>query len=223
MRRMPRRARKAIPGVPYHIVQRAAHQRFVLESDADKAVFLSKLVGWCKEEGVRVGGFVLMNNHFHLAAESATPTGLGRAIGNACAEFSRFINARLGRRGPNWQSRFWSAPMDPAYAIDALAYIERNPVAAGLCEVAPDWRWSSAAFHCGLGPQPELVTADYRGPLATATAWRERLRGESTPEFRQKLKFATSTGRPLGAESWQAQMEAMLGIGPGRPRGRPRK
>ena len=113
--------------------------------------------------------------------------------------------------------------MDPAYAIDALAYIERNPVAAGLCEVASDWKWSSAAFHSGLGPKPKLITTDYRGPLAAPREWSERLRRESAPDFRQLLRQATSTGRPLGPDSWKARIEEALGLGPARPRGRPRK
>ena len=220
---MPRFARKVIPDVPYHVVQRASHQEFILDSERLRATMMSMLMEWRERTGVAVGAFVLMGNHVHLAASSPTQDALGQMLGRACAEFSRFRNALLGKRGPNWQGRFWAAPMDAAYAVDAVAYIERNPAAAGLVEDPTDWPWSSAAHHCGLGPKPAIVTADFRPPDVSCRDWHRLLRQPTDERLRSEIKAATSCGRPLGAAEWRADVEAMLGLPPHRPRGRPRK
>ena len=220
---MPRFARKVIPGVPYHVVQRASHQEFILASVRERATLTAMLVDWRERTGVLVGAIVLMGNHFHLAASSPTPDALGQVLGRACAEFSRFRNALLGKRGPNWQGRFWAAPMDPEYAANTVAYIERNPAAAGLVDDPADWGWSSAAHHCGRGPKPSIITADFRPPDTTCRDWHRRLREPTDERVRAEIKSATSCGRPLGGSEWKERMEAMLGVPPQRPRGRPRK
>jgi putative transposase len=222
MPRMPRFARHVIPDVPYHVVQRASHQAFILDQDDRRAMLMSLLTEWSEREQIRVAAVAVMGNHFHLAADSPTPEGMSRFLGCACAEFSRFLNSLMRKRGPNWQGRFWAAPMDQAHAEAAVAYIERNPVAAGLVTEAAQWRWSSAAFHCGTGPKPAIITADYRPAGTTPRAWREVLARPTEDAVRARIRAATSSGRPLGGDAWAERMAAVLGLPPKRPRGRPR-
>ena len=223
MARMPRFARHVIPDVPYHLVQRASHQAFILDGDDRRAMLMSLLTEWSEREQVRVAAITLMGNHFHLAADSPTPEGMSRFLGCACAEFSRFLNSLTRRRGPNWQGRYWAAPMDQAHAEAAVAYIERNPVAAGLVPTAAAWRWSSAAFHCGAGPKPSIITTDYRPAGTKPHAWREVLSRPTEDGMRARIRSATSSGRPLGDDAWVDRMAALLGLPPRRPRGRPRR
>ena len=42
------------------------------------------------------------------------------------------------------------APRPPSVGqVKLLLYVERNPVRAGLCREAWQWRWSSAGARCG--------------------------------------------------------------------------
>jgi REP element-mobilizing transposase RayT len=49
-----------------------------------------------------------------------------------------------------------------------IAYIENNPVAAGLCEHTYEWPWSSAAYRSGL---------DWKAGEEFKPEWREKLSG----------------------------------------------
>jgi putative transposase len=79
----------------------------------------------------------------------ATGKALARAVSEIHQRYTRRINFRQGWRGHLWQGRFASFVMSEAHLMGAARYVERNPVMAGLVERAEDWRWSSAAAHCG--------------------------------------------------------------------------
>jgi REP element-mobilizing transposase RayT len=61
--------------------------------------------------------------------------------------FSQWFNRRKKRRGPLWEERFKSLiTEDSAQALMTLAaYIDLNPVRAGICKDPKDYRW------CGYG------------------------------------------------------------------------
>ena len=210
--------------MPHHVTQRAAHGAHILRSDHAKAVLVDLLAMWAARTGVSVGGFALMNNHFHLCATPPNETALSRMVGRATAFFSRWLNTTRGTLGPNWQGCFYAAPMDPEHTIAALRYVERNPVAAGLVDFAQNWRWSSAAWHCGLGPRPKLLSIDYRPDSMRGRSWTEALRKELDGDMRQRLSDSGYSSTPLGSEDWIGGVEAALGR-PIRPRrrGRPSK
>jgi hypothetical protein len=50
----------------------------------------------------------------------------------------------------------------PAVLQQKLEYIHQNPVRAGLCKYAEEYKYSSAAFYNGGGDPFEIVS-DYRG------------------------------------------------------------
>ncbi len=58
-------------------------------------------------------------------------------------------NKRLGRSGPFWHREpFDRYIRNRSHFLNAVAYIENNPVNAGLCEKPADWRFSSASRRC---------------------------------------------------------------------------
>jgi putative transposase len=173
-----------------------------------------------------VGAFVLMHNHVHFAASSPTPLALGSWIKNGHREYSKWYNTVRNRNGSNWEGRYFDVLMDPDHCWNALRYIEQNPVRAGLCQFPWQWKWSSAASHCGLGPKPEIVSTDFRPEGMTAKAWREALLNPTPAEFRARLVECAQQRIPLASTTWIAQVEAAWGIElvrrkSDRPRGRP--
>ena len=57
-------------------------------------------------------------------------------------------NKVLGRTGRFWQKEpFDRYIRNERHYDNALAYIEHNPVKAGLCQRPEDWRWSSARWR----------------------------------------------------------------------------
>ena len=91
-----------------------------------------------------LGAFVVMANHVHtLLLPRISPSRLMQALKGFPA---REANRILGRTGePFWQAEsydHWVRNADEHQRI--TAYIENNPVKAGLIERAEDYPWSSA-------------------------------------------------------------------------------
>jgi len=61
---------------------------------------------------------------------------------------SHKANEILDRRGQFWMEDYFDRYIrDHKHFMNAVAYIENNPVKAGLCDRAGDWMFSSAAFR----------------------------------------------------------------------------
>ena len=221
--RMGRRRRTTIPNLPYHITHRGNHREAILGDDDSRAMYMSIMRRWQIQTRIRVAAFVLMPNHVHAICESPTESALSSWIRNGHREFSAWLNTRRGTTGHNWEGRFFSVIMDPQHCLNALRYVEQNPVAAGLAKHPWDWHWSSAAHHCGLGPKPEIVDVDLRPAGTTPKAWRDALREPSSEEFRARLHECSVRRTALASEEWAKDMELLHGIqllprNPGRPR-----
>lgn len=220
---MPRRRRNIVPDTEHHVVQRASQGRFILEGDDRKAMLTSLLIQWSVRAGVSISGFVLMDNHFHLIATPGDDESLGFMMARATAEFSRWINCGAREVGPNWQGAFFASAMDERHAMTALRYVERNPVEAGLVTHPWQYRWSSAAFHSGMGPKPTMLTCDSRDRSMSCRDWRAFIDQPLCPEATRRLRECTSRGTPFADDQWIEQLETTLGLAL-RPKriGRPR-
>lgn len=59
---------------------------------------------------------------------------------------AKAANRILGRGGRFWAPDYFDRAMRCTNQVErAAAYVEFNPVAAGLCREPADWPWSSAA------------------------------------------------------------------------------
>lgn len=101
--------------------------------------------------------WVLMSNHVHLLVQPRKPLcEVTRAVKNTSA---RAANLVLGKTGtPFWQDESFDHWVRNREEFERIAaYIEENPVKAGLVERAELWRWSSACGRngeAGRGPAP---------------------------------------------------------------------
>ena len=90
----------------------------------------------------------------------------------------------------------------------ALRYVERNPVRAGLVETASDYRWSSAAAHCGLRADPLLAQLPLEADFIPD--WAVRLAVEDAV-ITEMVRRRTHTGRPVGSPEFLTHLETILG------------
>ena len=61
-------ARVIAVDVPHHVTQRGNARRFILDSDADRAVYLDLLRQYTQLHELSLVGYCLMSNHVHLVA-----------------------------------------------------------------------------------------------------------------------------------------------------------
>jgi REP element-mobilizing transposase RayT len=88
--------------------------------------------------------YVIMPNHVHVLLDPLVR--LEKLTIGIKGVSARDANVRLGRTGkPFWQDESFDHWIrNPGQFAKTQAYIEKNPVKAGLCKTPEDWPWSSA-------------------------------------------------------------------------------
>ena len=76
--------------------------------------------------------------------------------------FARYYNKRHHRRGYFWGDRFKSVIVDKGETlINCLAYIDLNPLRAGLVDRPEDYRWNSLGYHIQTGNKDNFLSLDF--------------------------------------------------------------
>lgn len=113
------------------------------------------LVAQCVVDALRSGesglnkydlhAYVVMPNHVHVLLRPNVP--LPKITQGIKGSTARFANQLLGRLGqPFWQDESYDHWVRHERSFSrVIAYIEGNPVSAGLVDQINDWPWSSAS------------------------------------------------------------------------------
>ena len=175
---MPSVERNDQPGGWHHVMNRGIAKRPVFESEAEFRFFLSRIAHVVRRGLLEVHAFTFLTTHFHLLVKS--PKGrLSEAMREVEREFVLWFNRTRNRDGPLFRGRFTSRRIDSdAYWRAVLAYIDRNPVDAGLARRASDHEWSSAFHYARRGGPPWLT--------------REVVESEVSRHFRMERYVASS-------------------------------
>ena len=147
---MARLPRVVVVDVPHHVTQRGNARQVILADDADRITYFDLLRKYSQLHSLSLLGCCLMSNHIHLIAVPRTDDALAQTLKQAHGRYASYWNARQSSSGHVWHGRFYSCPLDDSHLWEALRYTELNPVRAGLVAAAEQWRWSSAAAHCGV-------------------------------------------------------------------------
>ncbi len=76
--------------------------------------------------------------------------------------FTRYYNKRHHRRGYFWGDRFKSVIVENGETlINCLAYIDLNPLRAGLVERPEEYRWNSLGYHIQTGNKDDFLSLDF--------------------------------------------------------------
>ena len=97
--------------------------------------------------------------------------------------FARFYNKRHNRRGYFWGDRFKSVIVEHGETlINCLAYIDLNPVRAGLVQRPEDYRWNSLGYHVQMNNEDNFLSLDF-GPVKYASLSLRELHKAGLIEF----------------------------------------
>jgi putative transposase len=141
---MPRHARVMLAGVPVHIIQRGHNRDAIFFDAADYALYLQHLETLAAEFGCAVHANCLMSNHVHLLLTPASAAACDRLMKQLSQCHAQYVNRTQRRSGGLWEGRFRSCLTDSErYLLACHAYIEQNPVRAGMVRRARDYPWSS--------------------------------------------------------------------------------
>ena len=205
---MPRMARLVVPGYPHHVTQRGNRRQRTFFCDSDYQAYIDLLAKFKVEAGVDIWAYCLMPNHVHLISLPHEKDSLARLLRKTHSRYARRVNLANGWGGHLWQERFHSFAMDELHLLAAVRYVELNPVRAGLCRLADDWRWSSVHSHLHLKPDKLITDAPMR---ALVDNWREYLAEGNSKTVNDDLRRHTSSGRPAGSDRFIENLEALTG------------
>ena len=128
-----------------------------LRQPALASLMQESLLKW-NGDRYRLFAWCVMPNHVHVLME--TTTALSKIVQSWKSFTGRWAleqntELRLGIPGNAlWMREYWDRFIrDTDHFDNARAYIEQNPVAAGLCQRASDWPWSSASPPGNAEPQ----------------------------------------------------------------------
>jgi putative transposase len=230
---MARLPRLSLPGYPHHVIQRGNDRMAVVRSDADRTLLLELIAEYAARHHVALHAYVLMDNHFHLLLTPETADGLPLMMQGVGRRYVRAFNDTHRRSGTLWEGRYKSTLIQAeAYLLTCMAYIDLNPVRAGLVAEPAQYAWSSHRHYIGLQPDRRITPhplywALGNTPFAREAAYAEMVR--TGPSSRQKELITQSVlhGWALGeaafVEYLQGQTDRRLSPArPGRPPARPK-
>jgi putative transposase len=147
---MGRRPRDYSPDGIYHLTTHGIDDRAIFRDDIDRQEFCVRFRRVALGAQWEVLAACLMDTHYHLLIAPR----LGRVSDEMKllnGGYSRAFNRRHGRRGALFESRYrdWTI-RDKEHFAAAVAYIEQNPVMAGMVPSANEWIWSTASVGSPL-------------------------------------------------------------------------
>ena len=221
---MPRRGRSAPGGRAYHVLNRGNGRRTLFRKEADYAAFERILEQAVERVPMRVLGWCLMPNHWHLVLWPSADGQLSEFMRWLTVTHAQRLHAhrRDGAGGHVYQGRFKSFPVqEDHHFLVLMRYVERNALKANLVRRAEDWRWSSLWRRERGDAAQRAVLSEW--PVPRPANWLRIVNAEQDEAEERAVQASIDRSRPLGAAAWLARTVAELGLQwTLRPRGRPR-
>jgi REP element-mobilizing transposase RayT len=144
----------------HHVIARAADGVRLFADDLDRLSYLERVGAVAERYAWRCLAYCLMTNHTHLLVE-ATRAELRVGVRRLRRAHAQALGLRHGHAAAVWSPACRPVRIGSDRQLWAAAfYIAANPVDAGLCAVASDWRWSSHAAVLGLAPAPPFLDVE---------------------------------------------------------------
>lgn len=210
---MARLPRLTLPGYPHHVIQRGNNRQAIFACTADYQALLDLLDENARKFDVAIHAYVLMSNHFHLLVTPETTEGLPQMMQAVGRRYVRYFNDRQGRSGTLWEGRYKSALIQTErYLLACMAYMDLNPVRAGLVAQARDYPWSSHGHYIGqrsdklITPHP-LCWGLGNTPFAREAAYAELVQAGVSVEQQTALTQSALRGWALGEDDFVADLQ----------------
>ena len=225
---MARLPRLTLPGYPHHVIQRGNNRQPIFASQADYQTLLDLLDENAKKFGIALHAYVLMGNHFHLLATPQTADGLPQMMQAVGRRYVRYFNDTQHRSGTLWEGRYKSTLIQTErYLLTCMAYIDLNPVRAGLVAHPRDYAWSSYGHYTGQRID-KLITPHAlfwelgNTPFAREAAYAQLVQSGISPVQQAALTDSALSGWALGEPDFVADLQKrterrVVKGAPGRP------
>ncbi len=210
---MARQPRLSVPGYAHHVIVRGNNKQPIFKFGGDYERLLDLLLEASREYKVHIHAYVLMTNHLHLLATPQEADGLPKMMQKIGRTYVQVFNKLYQRTGTLFEGRYRSTLIQTErYLLACMAYIDLNPVRAGMVAHPQDYAWSSYAHYAGkradklVTPHP-LVWQMGNTPYAREAAYVAMVEAGIAPEQQLVLTNALIKGWALGDEAFVADLQ----------------
>ncbi|MDR2542452.1 MAG: transposase [Treponema sp.] len=143
-----RKKREFIEGAFYHVTSRTNDKIRVFDSKFGKKNMLMVLQEAKDKFLFELANFCIMPTHIHLLIKPAEGTNLSVIMHWIKTRSAKRWNSTNGSTDHMWGNRFYARIVNDAQEFDnVMAYIDQNPVKAGIVEKPEDWQASGAFYR----------------------------------------------------------------------------
>ncbi len=140
---MPRSKRKFQKHRLYHIYNRGNRKQVVFRDIGDYKFFLFRMHLLVSKYSLRIKGYCLMDNHFHLLVKvGSDPEEVSKFMQRFLTSFCLYINKKYDLVGHVFQGRYRANLItSERYKKAIIRYFKENPVKAGYARVWHQYKW----------------------------------------------------------------------------------
>jgi REP element-mobilizing transposase RayT len=163
---MPRKPRRIVPGLVYHLIARFVDREWFITTERERAFYLTLLGRAVQQCDWSCLAYAVMSNHIHLAVIAGKEK-LDSWIRRVHAPFAEYMNKEHKRIGCIFTRGPKALPIPNDRAAHLIAYLHNNPVRAKVVEHPSQSSWTSHRAFIGLDPVPRWLDVE-RGLLLSA-------------------------------------------------------
>jgi putative transposase len=147
----------------------------------------------------------------HLMVIPEESASMANTFRHAHGRFAQYWNTEFRTSGHLWQNRYYSCAVEQRAVGCVMAYVENNPVRAGMTRRAENYVWSSARAHLSGTDVSGCLDMNWWRTSGMQPGWSDVLlnAGMRAEEF-DAIRRATFAGRPLGSKEFVAGLERKL-------------
>jgi len=220
---MGRAKRITLGGYAYHVLNRANGRLRIFRKEDDFAAFESILAEGLERVDMRICGYCIMINHWHLLLWPRKDSDLSDYMRWVTLTHTQRYHASHGTTGIGhlYQGHYKSFPIQAdSHYLTVLRYIEANPLRSKIIDNPDNYPWSSFAARKGIEKPFSLS----EGPVILPTNWPQLVNRCIAGKVQDRIYNSIKRGAPLGEPNWIKHTAAKLNLeSTMKPRGRPKK
>jgi REP element-mobilizing transposase RayT len=158
---MARPLRIAYPEAWYHVMNRGRRGEDIFSDDQDYNMFTALLRETVEMWNVRIAAYCLMANHYHILVQTPDAN-ISRSMRHLNGVYTQRYNGRHKCDGQLFRGRYKSILIDTdSYLLQAVRYIHRNPLRAGLVDRLDAHKWSSHKGYLSIAKRWDWLHKNY--------------------------------------------------------------
>lgn len=158
---MARPLRIEYPDAWYHVMNRGRRGEDIFTDDQDYIMFTELLRETSEMWNVRIAAYCLMSNHYHMLVQTPDAN-ISRGMRHLNGVYTQRYNSRHRCDGQLFRGRYKSILIDTdSYLLQAVRYIHRNPLRAGLAERLDAYKWSSHKGYLSIAKRWDWLHKKY--------------------------------------------------------------